>query len=86
MRRGTRRPGTEEGTVLGTATYMPPEQAEGKRVESRSDIFSLGAVWYELVTGGRAVCGASRISTLSAILHQEPGCSRPPDGKRRPPS
>ncbi len=68
----TLQPHTEEGTIVGTVAYMSPEQAEGKKVDARSDIFSLGSVLYEMVTGQRAFQGASKMSTLSAILHQEP--------------
>jgi Tol biopolymer transport system component len=68
----TVKPHTEEGTVVGTAAYMSPEQAEGKPVDARSDVFSFGAVLYEMVTGQRAFRGSSRISTLSAVLHQDP--------------
>src|SRR5438132_4687975 len=49
------------------------EQAEGKEIDARSDIFSLGAVLYEMVTGRRAFHGDSKLSTLSAILKEEPG-------------
>ena len=66
------RPITEEGVIVGTVSYMSPEQAEGKRVDARSDIFSLGSVLYEMVTGQKAFQGTSKLSTLSAILHQEP--------------
>ena len=63
---------TEEGAIVGTVAYMSPEQAEAKKVDARSDIFSFGAILYEMITGRRAFEGGSRISTLSAILHQEP--------------
>jgi serine/threonine protein kinase/Tol biopolymer transport system component len=63
---------TEAGSIVGTVAYMSPEQVEGKRVDARSDIFSLGSVLYEMVTGRRAFGGANQISTLSAILHHEP--------------
>jgi serine/threonine protein kinase len=63
---------TGAGVILGTAAYMSPEQAEGKPVDARSDIFSFGAVVYEMATGRRAFTGDSAISTLSAVLHQEP--------------
>ena len=66
------RPITEEGVIVGTVAYMSPEQAEGKKVDARSDIFSLGSVLYEMVTGQKAFQGTSKLSTLSAILHQEP--------------
>jgi serine/threonine protein kinase len=65
-------PVTREGTVVGTFQYMSPEQVEGKEVDGRSDIFSLGAVLYEMVTGKRAFEGKSQLSVASAILEREP--------------
>jgi serine/threonine protein kinase len=65
-------PVTREGTVVGTFQYMSPEQVEGKEVDGRSDIFSLGAVLYEMVTGQRAFQGKSQLSVASAILEREP--------------
>ncbi|HYV63570.1 MAG TPA: protein kinase [Bryobacteraceae bacterium] len=64
-------PLTVEGSILGTVSYMSPEQAQGKRVDSRSDIFSFAVVLYEMVTGARAFAGDSALSTLSAILRDE---------------
>src|SRR6267143_1156955 len=65
-------PVTEEGTIVGTFQYMSPEQVEGKEVDARSDIFSFGAVLYEMVTGKRAFEGKSQLSVASAILEKEP--------------
>src|ERR1051326_8441526 len=65
-------PVTEEGSIVGTFQYMSPEQIEGKQIDGRSDIFSFGAVLYEMVTGKRAFEGASRLSVASAILEKEP--------------
>jgi serine/threonine protein kinase len=71
---------TEEGTIVGTFQYMSPEQIEGKELDGRSDIFSLGAVLYEMLTGQRAFPGKSQLSIASAILEKEPAqisCVKP---------
>ncbi len=68
----TLRAHSEEGTIAGTAAYMSPEQAESKPVDARSDIFSFGAVLYEMATGTRAFQGDSKLSTLSAVLRENP--------------
>jgi Tol biopolymer transport system component/tRNA A-37 threonylcarbamoyl transferase component Bud32 len=68
----TKRPKTEEGIIMGTASYMSPEQAEGRPVDARSDIFSLGSVLYEMVTGRKAFQGDTKFSTLTAVLREEP--------------
>ena len=65
-------PETEEGRILGTVCYMSPEQAEARKTDARSDIFSFGAVLYEMTTGHRAFMGRSKISTLAAILQGDP--------------
>jgi serine/threonine protein kinase len=65
-------PKTEEGMVVGTVSYMSPEQAEGKKVDARTDIFSFGAMLYEMITGARAFVGDSILSIMSAILRDEP--------------
>ena len=63
---------TEPGKVIGTAAYMSPEQAEGKPTDPRSDIFSFGAVLYELVTGRRPFQGDTAIRILSAVISKDP--------------
>ena len=68
----TLRPTTEEGKIVGTVAYMSPEQAEGKKVDARSDIFSFGSVLYEMVTGRQAFQGDTKASTLAAILKDNP--------------
>jgi Tol biopolymer transport system component len=63
---------TDAGTVLGTTGYLSPEQAQARPVDARSDIFSFGAVLYEMVAGARAFRGDSAIDTLHAIVHDAP--------------
>ncbi|MGA8622918.1 MAG: protein kinase [Candidatus Sulfotelmatobacter sp.] len=63
---------TASGAVVGTAAYMSPEQAEGRELDARSDIFSFGLVLYEMLSGQRAFRGDSWISTLASILRDEP--------------
>ncbi len=68
----TMTPGTEPGVVLGTLGYMSPEQVRGKGADARSDIFSFGAILYEMLAGRRAFHGDSAADTISAILTKDP--------------
>jgi serine/threonine protein kinase len=63
---------TIEGAILGTTAYMAPEQAEGKPLDERSDVFSFGAVLYEMLSGQRAFRGSSRAAVLTAVLRDNP--------------
>jgi len=66
------KPLTVEGTIVGTFQYMAPEQVQGHDADARSDLFALGAVLYEMMTGKRAFSGKSQVSVMSAILEKEP--------------
>ena len=63
---------TKSGAVIGTVAYMSPEQLRGKAVDSRSDIFSVGAILYEMLTGRRAFAGETEVDTMTAVLREEP--------------
>ncbi len=63
---------TQEGTILGTFQYMAPEQLEGKDADARTDIFTFGAVLYEMATGRKAFSGGSQASLISAIMKENP--------------
>jgi serine/threonine-protein kinase len=69
---------TRAGMILGTAAYMSPEQAIGRRVDRRSDIFSFGAVLYEMLTGERAFLGNTTPDVLEAVVKSEPDWSKLP--------
>jgi eukaryotic-like serine/threonine-protein kinase len=68
----TMAPTTHEGVIRGTSAYMSPEQIEGKRLDARSDIFSFGAVLYEMTTGRPAFQGESEVSIMAAVLREYP--------------
>ncbi|HVI10727.1 MAG TPA: protein kinase [Candidatus Binatia bacterium] len=63
---------TRSGTVIGTVAYMAPEQLRGKPVDHRSDIFSVGAIFYEMLTGHRAFRGETEVDTMTSVLKEEP--------------
>ena len=63
---------TRAGVILGTAAYMSPEQARGKPVDKRADIFAFGSLFYELLTGNRAFAGETITDTIASILKSEP--------------
>ena len=67
-----RLPETRDGTILGTIGYMAPEQVRGQPADQRSDIFSFGAVFYEMLTGRRAFRKADDFATMHAILYEPP--------------
>jgi eukaryotic-like serine/threonine-protein kinase len=74
---------TRAGMILGTAAYMSPEQAVGRIVDRRSDIFSFGAVLYEMLTGERAFAGATTPDVLEAVVKNDPDWSQLPAGTPR---
>jgi serine/threonine protein kinase len=71
---------TQAGAVLGTLYYMAPEQVEGKETDERSDIFSFGAVFYEMITGQRPFGGDTQAAVLAALMKDQP----PPMNQRQP--
>ena len=66
---------TKHGSMIGTVAYMSPEQLRGKPVDHRSDIFSFGAILYEMLTGSRAFRGETEVDTMTAVLREEPNPS-----------
>ena len=74
---------TRPGVILGTAAYMSPEQAKGKAVDKRADIWAFGCILYECLTGKRAFEGETVTETLAAVLTRDPEWARVP-GKARP--
>src|SRR5450631_3949753 len=74
---------TEVGVILGTAAYMPPEQAKGKAVDKRADIWSFGVVFYELLTGERLFNGEDVSDTLAQVLTKEPDLAKVPPKARK---
>src|SRR5260370_27992017 len=63
---------TKSGAGTGTVAYMSPEQSRGRAVDHRSDIFSVGAILYEMLTGRRAFRGETHVATITPALHDDP--------------
>jgi Tol biopolymer transport system component len=74
---------TQLGVILGTASYMAPEQAKGKAVDKRADIWSFGVVLYEVLTGERLFQGEGAAETVAAVIHKQPDLERVPVEMRR---
>jgi hypothetical protein len=74
---------TKAGIVLGTAAYMPPEQASGKAVDKRADIWAFGVVFYEMITGTRLYKGPTVPETIASVLKDEPDLTKVPRQARR---
>jgi serine/threonine protein kinase len=74
---------TQSGTVMGTAAYMSPEQAQGLYIDKRADIWAFGAVLYELLTGRQSFRGSTLAETLANVLKEEPEWNRVPAQARR---
>src|SRR5438105_6115435 len=72
--------GTELGTILGTPSYMSPEQARGKAVDKRTDIWAFGCVLYELLTGRQAFRGETSADSIAAVVEREPEWKTLPPG------
>ena len=70
---------TQAGVILGTAAYMSPEQAKGRRVDKRTDVFAFGAVFYEMLTGRRAFAGDDVTDVLASVLKSDPEWTAMPD-------
>jgi len=75
--------GTQAGVILGTAAYMSPEQAKGKPVDQRADIYAFGTVVYEMVTGARLHGGESSTEVLASVIKEEPNWTRVPPRLQR---
>ena len=73
------RDGTRAGVILGTAAYMSPEQARGREIDKRSDIFSFGAVLYEMLSGNKAFSGEDVSDILASVIKLEPDWAALPD-------
>ena len=74
---------TQHGVILGTAAYMSPEQARGRSVDARADVWSFGAVLFEMLTGRRAFAGQDVMETLSAVIRAEPSWTSLPSATPR---
>jgi serine/threonine protein kinase len=73
---------TRAGIILGTAAYMSPEQARGRRVDKRTDLWAFGCVRYEMLTGRSAFGGDDMVATLAAVLKDPPDWTALPAGKQ----
>ena len=74
---------SEPGVIVGTVAYMSPEQAQGQAVDARSDVFSFGAVLYEVLSGRRAFRGDTPFATLTAVINERPPALEAPAGLAR---
>ena len=81
---GTPVRGTHAGVILGTVAYMSPEQAQGRRIDKRTDIWAFGCVLYEMLTGSPTFVGDTAADTIAAILERQPDWSTVP--RTTPPS